>query len=297
MQPTEIRQGLIEVLDLKVCNLLPLIAERNSSLGKVYTPSKKMVYELKFFYSLRECRQKIKNGDELPTELQKTIEQIYQIKKDNLPQELWNGLYLAKEVEDNFSRGESPLAKALSGSSQANYNALLRLSQLTQLLKQENWALPDDLDELEIQYQTLHKNRSGGQIFQSINLLTHYLSEAASLINIRLSHRDMCPLRKATPQARILQNVFQKYYVQQVQPYLAYVHQQAFQWSELNNQLLNEFKSLGIEVPASMEQYQLATLSHTAKNGLWQRYLRARDKHTSAWQKILKQCDLMPTRH
>mgnify|MGYP005988997007 CR=1 FL=1 len=294
MEPTEIRQGLVEVLDLQICDLLPLIAERNSSLGKVYTPSKRMVYELKFFHGLRECRKKIQSGNDVTPELQKKIERIYQIKKDNLAQELWNGLYLAKEFEDNFSRGEPALAKEPTGSSQASYNALFRLSQLTHMLKQDDWALPDDIDRLETQYQTLHQNRSGGQIFQSINLLTHYLTEAATLINARLDRKDMCPLRQATPQARILKNVFQKYYAQRVQPYLAYAHQQALQWTSLNNLLLDEFKQLGIVIPKSMENYQQTMLSQTAKDGLWLRYIHARDKHTSAWQRILKQCDLMP---
>lgn len=51
----DIREGMLEVWDFKQCGMMHLIAERNSSLGKVMLPSQKMRYELRFMAALQTC--------------------------------------------------------------------------------------------------------------------------------------------------------------------------------------------------------------------------------------------------
>ena len=55
----DIRQGLWEVLDFRQCDMLSIISERNSSLGKVMPASQKMRYELRFIKALQDCRRLI----------------------------------------------------------------------------------------------------------------------------------------------------------------------------------------------------------------------------------------------
>lgn len=294
LKTEEVRQGLLEVLDLKICNLVPLIAERNSSLGKVYRPSKKLAYELKFLAAIRDCYLKTRNDDSVDYELRERIQEIYAIKKRNISREAWNGIYLSEAIEANFSRGERPLHSHGKENFNTSYNALLRLFELLNANEAEHWQTPEDLDQLEPYYQTLSLNRSGAKLLQSLELLTRYLNYTANQITTRLQQRAMCPMGKPTPQAKILQNVFAKYYAAQVQPYMALVDKSASRWLQLNDTILQRFTALHGQIPESMETYRQSALSLTADQGIWMKYIRARDKHTSAWQKILKQCGLMP---
>ncbi|MCP4598187.1 DUF3080 family protein [Neptuniibacter sp.] len=296
IETQEIREGLIDLLQLEECGILPLIAERNSSLGKVYAPSQKMLYELKFFVQIRDCHTQLQNKPSADPELLSLISQIYRIKKDNLAAEIWNGIYVSSEVEANFSRGEPPLDRIDDGSAAnmlSNFTAIAQLSEL--LIDQNQWALPDKVNSIETLYEPLHRNRSGAKALKSILLLTHSMNEATQIIETRLKKRALCFNQKPSAKAQILKNVFYKFYIGEFQPYLAQSHRHAKNWIELNNLLFLNFEQAGLNVPKAMETYQLLVLSETAEGSLWFRYQSARKKHTQAWQKILKQCRMMPT--
>ena len=127
----EIREGLLDVLKLERCNLLPLIAQRNSSLGKVATPSVKLGYELEFFSLLNQCRRTLNQESDVDTELLTRINEIYTIKRNNLAAELWNGIYTSEAIELNFSLRQSPLPLQDNGSPQQSLKALQTLVALT----------------------------------------------------------------------------------------------------------------------------------------------------------------------
>lgn len=292
----EIREGLINLLKLKECKLLPLIAERNSSLGKVFAPSQKLLYELKFFIQIRDCQSRLQNQPNSDPELLDLVSEIYAIKKSNLAAEIWNGIYISSEIESNFSRGEQPLDLSDDGSAAHMLSAFSTISQLSELaIDQSFWALPDQVTSIETLYEPLHKNRAGAKALKSITLLTHYMDHASQIIETRLEKRALCFNQKPSAQARILQNVFYKFYIGEFQPYLAQSHRYALNWIQINNHLLTNFKQAGIDIPEAMRIYQQQVLSETAENSLWFRYQSARKRHTQAWQKILKQCGMMPT--
>ena len=90
----DIRQSLWEVLDFRKCDMLSIISERNSSLGKVMAASQKMRYELRFINALRQCKEKLAaiiEPDESQQAFKVRLETIYQTKKANLRDEIWNG--------------------------------------------------------------------------------------------------------------------------------------------------------------------------------------------------------------
>lgn len=296
IETQEIREGLIDLLQLKECELLPLIAERNSSLGKVYAPSQKMLYELNFFVQIRDCHTRLLNQSSSDPELLLLVSQIYRIKKDNLAAEIWNGIYVSSEIEANFSRGEQPLDLVDDGSARHMFSAFSAIAQLSELpIDQSSWELPDKVTSIETLYEPLHRNRSGAKALKSIQLLTHSMNEATQIIETRLQKRALCFNQKPSAKAQILKNVFYKFYIGEFQPYLAQSHRYAKNWIELNNLLFINFEKAGLNIPKAMETYQLQVLSETAEGSLWFRYQSARKRHTQAWQKILKQCGMMPT--
>lgn len=292
---TEIREGLFDALELNACQLLPLIAERNSSLGKVYPPSLKLNYEIRFFNRLSQCRSNLHQSSTVTPELAIQLDELYVIKRQNLAAELWNGIYNSEALEQNFSRDYTPLPLIDNGSSDSSIKALKTLSSLTTLNEKSPFLkvkLPDDLGEA---YEVLFKNRTGPQILSSLQLITRDLNQASQMLETRLSGRPLCFNNTPSNKSKILQNVFFKYYIGEVQPYMAYVHRHADRWLQTHLVLMDSYQQLELKIPHEMETYRLKVLSKSEPYSLWQNYIEARDKHTRSWQKILKLCGLMPT--
>lgn len=297
-QTQEIREGLLDTLKLRKCGLLPLIAERNSSLGKVLQPSLKMQYELKFLSGIEHCLENFNQAESTDTELMQLLQQVRTIKRANLAAELWNGIYTSPAIEANFSRKQTPLPLESNGSHSLSLTALLTLSNLISEIS-DNQPLPSGrrLSQLESHYEILFKNETGSQVFTSVQLMTEYLIQASKMLNQRLNQRPLCPNGVKTEKAEILYNVFLKFYIGEVQPYLAQVHHIGEPWLHENNKLLDSFRKLGHPIPESVSNYAAAVLSTTAEDSLWNNYIQARDNHTRSWQQILKQCGMMPSQN
>ncbi len=297
-----VRQGLIEVLELYQCDLLPLIAQRNSSLGRVMKPSQKLVYELKFFVLMRECVALINTLDTEP-EVREQIETIWQIKQANLPIVLWNSLYNTDEMEANFSASEPPLDLPSDDDSEKRLQqaqfASVRLSlqhfkQLSSLARHpQNWPVPDFIDAIEDDYLTLYSNRFGSRWQRSLLITTVTLNTGANLIEQRLKSRPFCFPGHSNKKADILMNVFNKFYAARLQPYLALIHQQGDVWLSAHETILAPLQGT---LPAAMQDYRQTHLDRQNKKGQWQQYQRALQRHTAAWQEILRQCNMMPDR-
>lgn len=292
-QTEEVRQGLIEVLDLEYCTgMLNLIAQRNSNLGRVMLPSQQMTYEIRFFSSLDRCKEKLETDSSQPQQLRQQINAIYEIKARNLKHEIWNGIYGADEFAANFSRSEDPIpAEGESGFS-ATKIAINTLAQLAAITPETATQFDlTQLSNLEDSYKTLHTNRYGSRLLKSLLLLSETMERTSTAIHERLNKRPFCFPGYQTPKREILHNVFIKYYGQRFQQYLSRVHREGDQWRDFNEKLIGQFEA----TPAVRAHYE-QTLSLTSETSLWNRYVKARDAHTKAWQRILGQCNLMPRR-
>ncbi|UTW01713.1 DUF3080 family protein [Amphritea atlantica] len=295
IQPvTDLRQGLIEVLNLRHCQLINLIAERNSSLGKVMPPSRQVVYEIRLLFRLGRCQQTLKQPQaEADPQLIRQIEDIFQIKKASFEAALWNGIFTSEAMERNFSLSEPPLALTDDDGFSQSRQALLIFNQLAALNNatasfQPEWPEPDYLDQLEPHYQALSVLRFGSRWLRSLYLITYTLDHTARVIEQRLEQRPLCFNNRATPQALIVKNVFNKYYAGELQPYMARIDREGREWLQLNHSLLQNFN----DIPAAMQRYQSLILDPDGP--LWQNYTSARERHTKAWQQLLSQCNLMP---
>jgi len=124
-----------------------------------------------------------------------------------------------------------------------------------------------------------------------LKLLTNHLNAVAEAIDKRLSRKPFCFKGHQPPRANVLNNVFRKYYVQQVQPYMAEVEQNAKPWFTAHTAIIKKLPP----TPA-MKVYADQVFSPQHNNSLWSRWIAARDRHTKAWQTILGQCNMMPSR-
>lgn len=292
-QTEGIRQGLIEVLDLKYCTgMLNLIAQRNSNLGRVMQSSQQMAYEIRFFSNLESCKEKLEQDNSQPQQLRQQIDAIYQIKAKNLKNEIWNGIYGADEFAANFSRSEEAIPTEGESGFGATQSAIDTLIQLA-AISTENARQFDltSLSNLEDSYKTLYTNQYGSRLLKSLLLLSDTMERTSAAIHERLDKRPFCFPGHQTQKRDILHNVFIKYYSQRFQPYLSRVHREGDQWRHFTEKLIGQFEP----TPAVLTHHK-ETFSSTSENSLWNRYIRARDAHTKAWQRILGQCNLMPQR-
>ncbi|MFW1676264.1 DUF3080 family protein [Pontibacter sp. JAM-7] len=284
--PTEsLREGLLDVLQLKQCGMLTLIAERNSSLGKVYTPASRLLYELRFYQQIHQCYTTLQQASAPDPELLLQVSHIVAVKQRNLSLELWNGLYTAAEMEQHFARNAAPLkigAPPLPAAALATIQVTVQRTLAGKPLNEIT------LEQLTNSFAALHASDAGASLLQSLKLLTAYLQQVSESIEQRLKDKPMCLQGRPTPQADILHNVFRKYYAGDVQPYMALVQRQGEPWFNLHQIILSAFAEQG-QLPAAMHQYQQRLTA------LWQQYIQARNNHTQSWQKILRQCGLMPS--
>jgi len=283
----EIREGLLDLIDLRHCNLMQLVSERNTSLGRVAKPSQRLIYELKILPEINRCLSAL-SDDEEKAELRAKLESYAQTKRQGFAPLLLNAIYNTDEMEQHFSLGQPPLSPQDQGYLAPLVESLERFGLLAQLSQQHNWQTPEFTESLETDYETLYRTDFGARWISSMALLTQTLNQASAGIEQRLEGRPICFNRKQNSKSEILWNVFVKFYVGELQPYIAQVEREGKEWSRLNRVILQPLS----EIP---ETRLVAVYFETDENSpLWGPYLQARQRHTTAWQTLLEQCDLRP---
>ncbi|MEH6626255.1 MAG: DUF3080 family protein [Motiliproteus sp.] len=292
---TELRAGLMEALSLSSCELLPLIAERNSSLGKVMKPSTLLRYELRFFERLESCYRRYQNSTSENPGFLHLLTETYQLKSANLENSLWNGIFTSEAIEGNFSLSKGPIPLAGNPGFGASLRALKFFNNLVdstiQYRNGDPFLLPNTLPKIERHYFALHRSEYGSQLIKSLALLTYHLEKTASALNKAQLRRPLCFSGKPTEKAKILNNILIKYYAGKVQPYMSRVQRNGQAWLKQTNLLVNNER---LPVPAAMQKYHAAVLDMKNPDAPWSRYQQAIKTHTHAWQTILQQCGLMP---
>lgn len=287
---TDIREGMLDVLDFSYCGLLPLIASRNSSLGIVAQPSQRLIYEIEFYRKLTKCLPLLEKDPILDHELKARIKAVYTIKTQNLPKVIWNALYTGQEIEASLALNLPPLPLQKSSHSEA-LRALNKLYSVTNILNKDSSADKLSLDRIEESFAAIYHAPLGTPLLKSLLLLEATLNDVAEIINTRLLRRPLCFPGMQNPQADILKNIFTEYYARQIQPYMSKTHRIGEQWFTLHEITLKK-----LPIPNNIESYVAQVFLKDSSSSIWNRYIAARDKHTHAWQTILKQCQLMPSR-
>src|SRR6056300_1286708 len=93
----EIREGLLDLLDLRQCDLMQLVSERNTSLGRVAKPSQRLIYELKILPELNRCIATLADEPE-QQELSAKLAQYRDTKRAGFAPLLFNAIYQTDEM-------------------------------------------------------------------------------------------------------------------------------------------------------------------------------------------------------
>ncbi len=134
---------------------------------------------------------------------------------------------------------------------------------------------------------------TGGKIVRALSLSGFYLDRAGRLLEQAASTERTCPMGEKTRRRRAeyLFNVFVKFYAGEVQPYISRLHQVASPLVESVKQLQ---KGQKVAIPPAFESYYAATLDPASEQGPWHGFNAALQRHSRAWQSVLKPCGMMP---
>lgn len=199
----ETREGMLNVFALRECHITTLVAERNSTLGRVAPASRQWRYELTLWQRLTDCL-----ASEVPDRLaeadRERLERLTRTKTEQLPQATWNGLFGSDEWSGNFSRVSSPLPAEALAPPEAQLASLAYLQALTATA--ENDASLPDLEALEGHLRALNERPYTAELLRTLMLATQRLEEASDLAERALARHDGCltPALEVTSSAESL---------------------------------------------------------------------------------------------
>lgn len=268
----DIRLDLTDAYATRRCNLDTLIGERNSSLGKVYSASKQLSYELRFLNQLQRCLEQSWDDITLLNQLQ----QVYQQKQLSI-NIAFNNMLLTDETlrKELLGKRQALPLKAAPGFSET-WQALTELSQLQQFIAQQNWQAASQID-IEQQLQLLYRYNFIGRLQYSLRTASHQLAELNQL-TAAVTPTALCPLQRDSEQLQILANVFSKYFVSEIQLYTS-------ELSRYQQQLW----------PLLQQLYQQTDVNSALTLRFEQSYLDMRSElsnHVKWWQALNSQCPL-----
>ncbi|WP_290905124.1 DUF3080 family protein [Halomonas sp.] len=185
----ETREGMLNVFALRECHITTLVAERNSTLGRVAPASQVWRYELTLWQRLTDCL-----ASEVPERLaeadRERLERLAATKTEQLPRAAWNGLFGSDEWAGSFSRVSSPLPLDALAPPEAQLESLVYLQALTKAASHD--APTPDLEALERHLRALDQRPYTAELLRTLTLATQRLDEASSLAERALARHDGC---------------------------------------------------------------------------------------------------------
>lgn len=270
LELTAIRVGLFGMLDYRRCEMLHLISERNSILGRVMPISQRLIYEVNFIQQAQVCHKQLA-AEQAPADADTSsddtflhrLDQVLARKREDLAAVFWNATLASPEFAKAHSLAVSPLIPSHDNGFNASLQALDYFVRLTTALTENAIAkLEIDSAILEGHYQVLQAEQYGGRLLTSLALVTPTLQHAADVM-AALEAEAECPPPSAEP---ALEQAFSRYIEQ--------IHQQGQAWLQRLEQLFQSQLA-----PPAMRAYYQHLLSRDHSEGLWRQFERQRLRH------------------
>ncbi|MGB1090930.1 MAG: DUF3080 family protein [Oceanobacter sp.] len=294
----EVRIDLLDMLSLGGCELAQTIGERNSSLGKLAQDSQRMRMESDFLRLAPACIEQLKNDQ---PELSNSLQMAYDSKYQHRMKIWWNGWIAGAEWQALTSASAKPLifldasnpttetANQLSDASNEEPHQNLTLASLDLAIHQgENWLAGNLNYDSQQQEQALYQwllGESIGRWQTSQSWLTHQLLLTNTALQTRREQRHPCPQGRKTQRAEHLSNVMLKFYIGELQPYMA----QTDRFGQELLERLNRLAELDTPPPAFSEW--LSQIRQSRED-----FISASKTHVETLSGILNECGMAPGR-
>ncbi|WP_340677378.1 DUF3080 family protein [Paraglaciecola sp.] len=267
---------LTEFYQLQHCHLATLIAERNTSLGKLQLPSIRFHYEKQLIQGLQECIKQT-NEPELKAQLQVWL----QLKQQNLPLSWADMLQKSTEIRQALSANQGLIA---GGPQDGLHETLAAFNFL--LASQQQDIIANK--ELEQHLHKLAQFALPSRLWRSQNLLTKNLNKTTLWLT-QHGAADFCsvkPPNNSKKEIEYLSNVFQLFFIEKIQPIASQINHYHYKLSPIIELLLKH-----PNLAPAFKRY----LSQQHQQGFAD-YQLATQQHIELWQLIFKNCHLSPGR-
>ena len=262
-----------DALELGECGLFPLIAERNSSLGRQKQESIRLVYEWQLKAGLDQCTQ---------FEDQEWFQQARVAKAEDVEIAVLHLLTRSEEADRIHLKINRPLA-TLSDSRMAYINRTQPVIQV--LLQALQHQIPPETEAMIQFEEALHawsQTQHHGTLHQAIVKTRDWLNAANQLQVSVLRQNTICPMGTPTEQGRYVQAFIRDYYVPAIQPKLLSI-----------KQAIDEIDSIWSVLPTTLwTQETLIDALLKLPDGFRTELQIALTAHINHWQNILQSCGL-----
>ena len=272
---SETRVGFRDALQLGDCKLLPMIAERNSSLGRQKQASVRLVYEWKIASGLAACTQLLDKP---------WFQDVLLSKQDDVTIAVTRLLFKSEEAKLLNSHLSRPFSK-LSVSSVAykqRFDPVRRL--LIQALNHEIPPTSKKISEFEEALSKWSRTQHHASLRQAVHETISWLLVANRLQAKTILDGRICPMGTPTLKARRIKSFINGYFGNAIQPKLSTISRSlrsfVLQWDSI---VLDSF-------PGQTLPLHLLGLSLGAEKQLRTELQR----HVKQWQIILEKCQLEP---
>lgn len=254
--------GLLESYELRRCGLFELIAERNSSLGKVQDEFHSFDYETRFITGVDKCL----NHPDISEEVQRKLSIAHTEKKRHYPLHLQHVITQSDAWRTQLSGNEWLPVEGAFGLTELDL-ALEPFYQITLQLSDTSKA--EEHNTVNSQFVTPSQkviettNVIGALSFSLVNS-TLWLNQATQQLN-QFDGNIRCGEKRDNTQFTYMKNVFQSQYVEKIQPYLSRLNKT---YRKLNVELAvilqktNEIHPSFYEIEQHHKGFKSAILSH-----------------------------------
>ena len=277
LQPA-IKIGITELAGISQCKLNVLISEHNNQLGKTATAASQLKYQIDFIQSAQNCLNSLDKQSKIYNKIAAAKTQ----KQAQLTQFFNNMLFSEPELNSSWQLTGQELSTQPAGFSDT-VEGLKKLTTIKQLIENQN-SMAINSDDILSALEPLNKYEFNQQLIQAAREQISLNHAATQFVNT-LTLEDICPKGKNKQQAKIVSNIFNKYYLKQIQPYQA-------QLSGYLETLQPLYVQLWFNQAVSSEEIN-ALLDPNAKNLLAQLKSSAKE-HVIWWQKFYKTCEISP---
>ncbi|WP_299083091.1 DUF3080 domain-containing protein [uncultured Paraglaciecola sp.] len=267
----ETKIKLFDFYNLKGCQLYSLIAQRNTSLGKLQLPSTRYIYERQLLLAIEGCISRTQEP-----KLREKLRKWQQTKAQQLPMVWADLIQLSDETKQAFSANFASINTGTQSGLSQTKEALSYLININQNTRPNS-------GELERHLQNLMKHPLPAKLWLSQLTLTRYLSYITPWL-IKNTENIDCKPHKITKKAKYLTNVFQLFFIDNIQPIASQINHYQYQLSPMLNKLQNHPR-----LSSDLKQY-IRSLNQQG----FDNYQHAMQQHIQFWQAFFKRCHLKP---
>ncbi|MGO2291471.1 MAG: DUF3080 family protein [Pseudoalteromonas sp.] len=271
--------SLLQLAQLNHCPLNGLIAAHNNQLGKVATVSSKLIYQIRFIQLTNKCMATIEDKPKIYQALQNATAN----KKAQLNANFKALLYQEPELKRTWLLGSYEVDESLSGLVETE-QALQQLVNIKKAITAKDYQNIDS----ELLFPAL-------EVLNKFNFNQALISSARRQIKLNndtrvylqnLKLKRFCAPNKNKQKAKILSNIFKKYYLSQLQPYQA-------QLTSALERLMPLYKALWLTPPQSPPSALHSFINDSPDNLLYSLKSSAK-AHVKWWQVFYKTCEISP---